>query len=128
MAGKQVECPNVMRSDNLKKHVERKHAFPSPSDFDVAKEKTTTMKWGDLPRYVIYKVNHIKKISIESHDGGSVAELENAEGVRLNVWLTRIIMEELEKNMDGTCYIRSLGPKPAAESGRIYHNFDIVKR
>ena len=106
--------------------------FPSSSDFDVAKEKTTTMKWGDLPRYVIYKVNHTKKVSIESHDGGSgtatVAELESAEGERLNVWLTHIITEKLEKNMDGTCYIRSLGPKTAAESGRIYHNFDIVKR
>ena len=116
--------------------VSTQKVFLSSSDFDAEKErrKYTTMKWADLPYNVIYKVLHVKEVPFTPRDGGSekaigyVAELENISGEQTHVWLTDIIEKELRKVIDlkQTIFIRSLGPKTAAKSGRTYHDFDIV--
>ena len=51
MPGKQVQCsycPNVMRSDNLKKHVERKHQGKSPNGNVYCQSETIPQSNGDF--------------------------------------------------------------------------------
>ena len=81
----------------------------------------------------VFRVTRIEETVQEAADGteriARVGELVDSTGNVIKVWLPGIAAKELSRiNVEEVVtYIRSLGPKTSAKSGRTYENFEIVK-
>ena len=107
--------------------------FPSVAEFDEKIKTGKPTKWSDLSRDKIFRVLHIDEVVFQESDGSErvskFAEMEDATGEGVKVWLPGIVAKELSRidveNID--TYIRPLGQKTSAKTNRTYHNFEILK-
>ena len=106
--------------------------FITLNEFQASSSRIT--KWGDLPLNVVYRVTNVRQriVNINGEDVTSkYAVLENQAGEVINVWLTSVIVEELNDVNDfenQQIYIRSYGLKSNKAGNRKYYDFEIVKR
>ena len=116
-------CDNEMRSDNLKRHMQRADhqsgremmsSFPSDEQFDqcVAADKRAAeaIDWKDLPTTVVYRVQ--PQGSVETKRGSdTVLDLVNRNNEEVKVWAPPSLMLALYSapSTKKIAYIRSLG-------------------
>ena len=114
----------------------RKRKFPSMKDFAEAggekmKRKIAPIKhWTELKELELFRVKKVIGMNVVIKKEKRVsfyAELEDKEDNMINVWLTDIIKQGLDKYSveGGFIYITPLGPAQSKESGYTYHNFAI---
>ena len=115
----------------------RKRKFLTDYEFDrmgddrVKRKIAPIQKWRDLIVRNVYRVVKVHDMNVNikgkeqlSHYG----EFEDSNERLINVWLTNIIHDELEKyNLEtGNIYLKSLGKAKSVASGMDYHDFVIV--
>ena len=114
----------------------RKRRFPTLQEFAAAGEDrikrkiAPIVKWDTLKIRDIYLVKRVinMDVIIESiKQTGTYAEMADKKGQIINVWLTNIIKEELEKYslQSENVYIMPLGELRSKETGHIYYDFII---
>ena len=127
------EEPPKKKKKKKKKQNSKTSSFPTVEEFTEKAKKVKPTKWIDLDRTKIFQVVRIEEIEINQTDGSKriakVAVLVDSTGENINVWLPGVIANELIciNVSEVDTYIRSLGPKTSAKTGRTYQNFEIVK-
>ena len=114
----------------------RKRKFPTLKQFaevggDKMKRKIAPIqKWSSLSikkLFLVKKVIRMEVVIKKQVKEGFYAELENEEGLMVNVWITDIIRKELEMYPleEGNTYIMPLGLEQSRDSGYMYNNFVV---
>ena len=114
----------------------RKRRFPTLQEFAAAGEDrikrkiAPIVKWDTLKIRDIYLVKRMINMDViieNIKQIGTYAEMEDKKGQIINVWLTNIIKEELEKYtlQSDNVYIMALGDLKSKETGHLYHDFII---
>ena len=128
----------VSGSSTLTGVKQRKRRFPTVQEFAAAGEDRIKRKiapvanWDTLKVRELYLVKRVINMDVViegSKQTGTYAELEDKKQQMINVWLTDIIREELEKYslyLDNV-YIMPLGETKSKETGYSYHDFVIQK-
>ena len=124
--------------DNVSNNGSRKQKFMSFKRFtDLAGDKmkrkiVPIAKWSTLTErtpYLAKKIIAIDTVVNGKSKIGHYAELEDKDEKTLNVWITDIIREDLEKyplHKEQT-YIMPLGDTISKENGYPYHDFTILE-
>ncbi len=87
--------------------------------------ENTVARWGDFDRSQIWKV-----MQVELLEGKYVGKLsgilncENRNGDKRRVWAPNLLLMEIEKNNQKTCYFRNLGTL-TLDNGNQRHAFDV---
>ena len=114
----------------------RKRRFPTLQEFAAAGEDrikrkiAPVVKWDTLKIRDIYLVKRMINMDViieNIKQIGTYAEMEDKKGQIINVWVTNIIKEELEKYtlQSDNVYIMPLGDLKSQETGHFYHDFII---
>ena len=107
--------------------------FLNRTDFDSlltpSKPRLQIIKWRALEVGAVFRVLDVVEIPTKGRSSvGVYIMLETESRETINVWITPIIHEELEKYdiTQGTVFIKPLGTKQSNVTGREYFNFAIV--
>ena len=107
--------------------------FAKLADVKLRRKIAPIKKWRELDEHVPYRVvaTHSMEVSVKGNgkETATYAELRNKEGQMINVWMTEIIQNELEKHdfVEGNVYIMPLGKTTSKETGRDYFDFAVVE-
>ena len=95
------------------------------SNATVRSLENSVAKWEEFDRTEIWKV-----LQVEHVEGKYVGKLsgilncENRTGDKRRVWAPNLLLMEIEKNTQRTCYFRSLGTLNL-DNGNRRHAFDV---
>ena len=119
--------------ENPPKKKKKSSSFLSIEDFTEKVNKAKPIKWTDLDRTKVFRVTRVEETVQEAADGteriARVGEVVDSNGNVTKVWLPGVAAKELAriKVEEVVTYIRPLGLKTSAKTGRTYQNFEIVK-
>ena len=108
-----------------------KKPFITQEDFDVAVLRNIPIGWNDLDSAKIYKVHYteIRKFVKDGEEkSGLIGEVEDCDNNITKVWLPSIVAKKLNTYMTPlkTTYMQPTGQKTSRNSGRMYHDANVI--
>ena len=106
-------------------------SFIAVAEFDALfneKAMKSTMQWKELPVNVIYKINQIKEVLVDS-TATMILDLIDEQGHVLRAWAPQRLYKDLLRFPDkANIYVRSLGKKECKMApGRWYHDYNLAQ-
>ena len=104
-------------------------SFASEQDFKTLHEAKAS-PWRSLPQFVIYKIQHVKKIRTPNGQDSIILHLyaRNSTDPKI-VWASTLLATELLAMKEiRNLYIKSMGLKKSLLTGRDYYNYRLVQK
>ena len=97
--------------------------FPSEQELE-AKAATTTIKWSDLPTWVVYAIKAIKVIK-GKYGQSVVSDLETEAGNQYRVWLPQRLGDEV-RDRKLPLFVRPEGLQQSKKSSNKYYAYTLL--
>ena len=104
-------------------------SFASEQDFQTLHEAKASA-WRTLPQFVIYRIQHVKKIRTPNGQDSIILYLyaRNSTEPKI-VWASSLLATELLAMKEiKNLYIKSCGLKKSLITGREYYNYQLVQK
>ena len=104
-------------------------SFASEQDFQTLHEAKASA-WRSLPQFVIYRIQHVKKIRTPNGQDSIILYLyaRNSTEPKI-VWASSLLATELLAMKEiKNLYIKSCGLKKSLITGREYYNYQLVQK
>lgn len=109
---------------------EMPRVFPEFIDGVLAAERLRAVSWKEVGMFMYYRVLSLRKVQRQDGSGEAIIlSLQSRAGRVFDAWATSLIAKDVEvrlidaENSGKFLFIKSLGKKISASTGREYWNF-----